>query len=307
MRSRRTTLATTSYSRDPAAVPTYDVHQHLWPEELIAALAARTTPPSLRGSTLALADEGDFEIDLGDHDVSDRLAMMDRDGIDIALLSLAPTLGIDELPKGEREPLVAAWHEGARRLASETGGRLLSFASGVAQEGFVGACVPAKALVEGGREFELLAADLVAARQVLFVHPGPGTLPGDQSWWSAVVDYTSQMQAAFMAWVCDTSSDVPRPKTVFALLAGGGPFQLERLACRGGEPRTDFEPDIFLEVSSYGTRALELCLETFGVGQFLYGSDVPVVDPSSTQNAVKSFGDEIATAIFETNPTVLFG
>lgn len=289
-----------------ARLPTYDVHQHLWPEELIAELSARTTTPCLNGSTLSLADEGDFETDLADHDVRRRLSTMDRDGIDVAILSLAPTLGIDDLPEAERAPLVAAWHDGARRLTAETSGRLRAFATGSSLEGFLGTCVSARAVVERPPELDRLAADLVARGQVLFVHPGPGIRSGSgQPWWSGVVDYTAQMQAAFVSWLCE-SGDAVRPRAIFALLAGGGPFQLERLACRGGQPRKDFDPDIFFEASSYGRRALELCLETFGVGQFLYGSDVPVVDPAPTLQAVRSFGEDVATAICEANPTRLF-
>ncbi len=37
------------------------MHQHLWPESLVEALAARTSPPLLRDTTLVV-DEGSFEI-----------------------------------------------------------------------------------------------------------------------------------------------------------------------------------------------------------------------------------------------------
>ena len=42
---------------------TYDVHQHLWPESFVAALAERTSPPLIRSHTLVLEHEGEFELD----------------------------------------------------------------------------------------------------------------------------------------------------------------------------------------------------------------------------------------------------
>jgi predicted TIM-barrel fold metal-dependent hydrolase len=64
---------------------------------------------------------------------------------------------------------------------------------------------------------------------------------------------------------------------------------------------------VFLDVASYGRRAIELCLTTFGIRQLLYGSDLPVVDPLPTLHAVRGFGDAVADAICGENPTLLFG
>ena len=52
-------------------------------------------------------------------------------------------------------------------------------------------------------------------------------------WWPAVVDYTSQMQRAYLAWLAHGQERWPDVDVVFAILAGGGPIQLERLASRG--------------------------------------------------------------------------
>lgn len=289
-------------------MPTFDVHQHLWPSELIDALAARREPPYLRDSTLVLADEGEFPLDRSEHRLDRRLATMDRDGTDIGVLSLQPTLGIEGLPAGEREPLRAAWHEGARRLIASGNGRIRAFASGACLDGFAGACVPAAAVLEGGSELEALLEQLASARRVLFVHPGSARPPpGAPAWWTGVVDYTAQMQAAYLAWLARDSEESARPRTLFAILAGGGPFQLERLRARGGDVRVEPDPEIFFDVSSYGSRSIEMCRSTFGVRQLVYGSDLPVVDPRPTLHAVRSLGDAVATMICDENATLLFG
>jgi hypothetical protein len=50
---------------DPAVI---DVHQHVWPASLVAALRARSTPPRMRGWTLELAGELDYKVDPHAHD-----------------------------------------------------------------------------------------------------------------------------------------------------------------------------------------------------------------------------------------------
>ena len=72
---------------------TYDVHQHLWPARFRAALAARETPPLLSGDELVTM-EGRFRIDLTEHEPETRIRALDRDGIDVAVLSLQASLGL---------------------------------------------------------------------------------------------------------------------------------------------------------------------------------------------------------------------
>ena len=60
---------------------TVDVHQHLWPEQLLRALERRSERPRLRGSRLELTVEPDYEADLSAHDPAMRLARIDRKSI----------------------------------------------------------------------------------------------------------------------------------------------------------------------------------------------------------------------------------
>ena len=81
-------------------------------------------------------------------------------------------------------------------------------------------------------------AALHATGGFLFVHPVAGSPPAEAPpWWPAVVDYTGQMQRAYFAWLADGLERWPGVNVVFTILAGGGPFQLERLGCRGGDAR----------------------------------------------------------------------
>lgn len=278
-----------------------DVHQHLWPEGFVAALAAREEPPFLRGSTLEL-DEGSYEIDLRDHDLGRRLAAMDRDEVDLAVVSLQPTLGIDLLHAEERGALFSAWEEGVVELVDAAGGRLAALASSGPRPGFVGVCVPAATVLEIER-LATTAAALERAGGFLFVHPGPAPRrAGAPAWWPALVDYTAEMQAAYLEWLHRGQERHPGLAVVFAILAGGGPIQLERLASRGVDVRSSLHPNVFFDTASYGRRALELCIETFGVEQLVFGSDAPVVDARATLEAVRGFGESVECIVRSDNP-----
>jgi hypothetical protein len=281
-------------------MPSFDVHQHLWPEELVAALANRREIPRIRGSMLELA-EGRFEVDLEAHRLDRRLEELDRDCIDVAIVSLPPTLGWESA----RE-LAVAFHEGIERLAGESRGRLRAFACGECRPGYAGACVSGRRLIAG---VDGLASELSRAGQVLFVHPGPPepTPAGSPPWWTAVVDYTTQMQAAFAWWIAQGPAAAAGVPVVFAILAGGAPFQLERLRGRGGPDAKSLDASFYLDTASYGRRALELCLSMYGVRPLLYGSDMPVVDSTPTLQALAGFGDAVKDVVTIANPTALFG
>jgi 6-methylsalicylate decarboxylase len=280
-------------------VPSYDLHQHLWPEPLIAALRARREPPRLRGDVLELPC-GSSRVDVRAHALDARLAALDRDEIDVAVVSCPPTLELDE-------ELVHAYHEGIAEVVAASGGRLLALAHGEVRDGFVGACVSAADVVEPAGLAPLLD-ELERRRGILFVHPGPAPVPdGGPAWWPAVVDYTAQMQAAYAVWIARGSEAWPDLRIVFAILAGGAPFQLERLASRDVDTRGVLYPNVYFDTASYGERAFELTLATYGVGQLVFGSDAPVLDVEPTLRSVRSFGQAVADAVCRDNPAGLLG
>ena len=145
--------------------PAYDVHQHLWPEAFIAELVRRREPPCLDGPVLRLPGELDSEADLDSHDLAVRLALLDRHGIDVAVVSIPPAYVSD--PEDE---LARAYHIGILELVAASGGRIQALAAASCREGFAGACVSAQSLVAG---LDLLLDELSQAGQILFVHPGP--------------------------------------------------------------------------------------------------------------------------------------
>ena len=269
----------------------FDVHQHLWPERLVSALRKRSRPPRIDGDQLVLG-EGTFEAGLEAHSLEARLGLLDEVGVDVAVVSLQPTLACDGIPE-----LVEAYHEGILELVDAADGRLRAFAVAECREGFAGACVPAPAVVAGIAE---LADALRSAGQTLFVHPGPVPPPpaGAPVWWSALVDYPAQMQAAYAAWLTHGDPELP---VVFAFLAGGAPFQLERLRARGGDVP---EMAVFFDTASYGPLALRLTGEACGPNCLVFGSDAPIMDARAAAAAVEAAG--VTETAFRANPGRLF-
>ena len=286
--------------RHAAGMTTYDLHQHLWPEAFVEALRERKTPPRLDGDVLETC-EGRFEVDLAQHDPETRLAALDRDEIDVAVLSLQPSLGLRDLAAPECEELELAWAEAVRELDST---RFRAFSPSCVREGFVGVSLGSSAFLD----FDAVAPTLDAAADGgappsscirRRVAPPATQRP---EWWEWVVGYPARMQEAYVAWLAFGRERWPTLRVLFAMLGGGGPFQLERLARRGVDVRSALDPNTFFDVSTHGRRAIELCVETFGVGQLVYGSDTPVVDSRPTLDAVRGFGDAVTHVLQSDTP-----
>jgi hypothetical protein len=287
------------------ASPAVDFHQHFWPEAFIRALESRDAPPRLRGSVLELVGHPGGEVDLGVYSLEARLELLDRDGIDLAVVSLSPALGIHDLPADEAEELIVLYEDGILDVSAAAGGRVVPLSTRLRPDGFAGVCVAASALAKLDGVADMLDV-LEREEKLLFVHPGPAAAARSRpTWWAEIVDYTSQMQAAYAAWLGEGTIRWPGLRVIFAILAGGWPFQLERLGSRGVEARETLRENMYFDTASYGRRALELCLATFGVGQLVYGSDVPVIDSRPTLDAVRSLGDAVVDALCTQNPARL--
>ena len=277
-----------------------DVHQHLWPEPLLAALARRRRPPLLRrrgsgGWTLRIAGEPDWPVDLADHDVARRARLVEEDGLARALVALSCPLGAEALPGDEARELVDAWHAGADDLPAV----LPAWAAASLDEpdptelarqldrGRVGLCLPALALAgpEGAARCAPLLALLEERGLPLLVHPGPAPWappppagPGDPPWWPALTSYVAQMQAAWLAFGAWARPAHPRLRACFAMVAGLAPLHAGRLASRGVALRAD-DAGVFLDTSSYGPEAVAAVAAVAGAGALVHGSDRPVVAP----------------------------
>lgn len=280
-----------------------DVHQHVWTDALLEALSARASLPFVRVSdgvaVLHSAGERAYAIDVASEEPGRRTELLDRDGVDRALIAISSPIGIEALPRDSALELIDAHLDGVAALGERFGrwgpvaldrpdpddvDRLL-------MRGCVGISLPAGALAGPDR---LIAIGHVLERaQALgapvFVHPGPApgqALPEpsltEPLWWRPLTDYVAQMQAAWLTFATLGRREFPELTALMAMLAGGAPLLNERLEARGG-PAVDLrDPLTFYDTSSYGPAAIEAMARRVGPDQLVYGSDRPVVEPQGS-------------------------
>jgi 6-methylsalicylate decarboxylase len=280
-----------------------DIHQHVWTEPLLNALADRRCLPFVQRTdgltVLHGGGELPYVIDTAAESADRRAQLLRADGVDLAVVALSSPIGIEALPHDTSAELISAHLDGVLTLGE-------GFAAwgpvpvrtpdpadvdAVLSRGCVGVSVPACALA-GRDALDHIGPVLerVQSRGVpLFVHPG-GVADGaareapltEPLWWRALTDYVSQMQAAWLTFATHGRRELPRLSVVFAMLAGGAPLQSERLATRGGPAIDLHDPLTFYDTSSYGPALVEVMARLLGPERLVYGSDRPVLEPLAT-------------------------
>jgi hypothetical protein len=257
---------------------------------------------------LELRGEPAYPTDPRDHDPDERAALADRDGIELALVSLSTALGIETLPPPEAGELLAAYHEGAREFPRPFGAWAAASLTALdpgdlerqLEAGFVGLQLPATALLDapGYARVAPLLDILEQRRHPLLIHPGPSTPAVRESpaWWPALVDYVQQMHAAWFAFRAHGRPAHPALRVCFAMLAGLAPLHGERVLARGGG-RGAVDADVFLDTSSYGTRAIDATVRVLGVDGLVNGSDRPYAEPTDAE-----LGSSVLSALRRANP-----
>jgi 6-methylsalicylate decarboxylase len=279
-----------------------DVHQHIWTEPLLDALAARQTLPFVRRSdtltVLHSVAEQPYVIDVEAERATRRASLVHTDGLDRALIAISSPIGIEVLPHEVAAELIDAHLNGVCGLPEEFGvwGPVALDASDPADvdrvlaRGCMGVSLPATALA-GLDTLDKTGPLLERASRLgvpVLIHPGAAGGAGreasltDPLWWRALTDYVAQMQAAWLTFVAAGRREHPELQVVFAMLAGCAPLQHERLAIRGGPPIELRDPLIYYDTSSYGAHAIEAVGGAVGPSQLVYGSDRPVVEPLRT-------------------------
>jgi 6-methylsalicylate decarboxylase len=292
-----------------------DLHQHVWTEPLLDVLAARRSAPFVRRSDGLTVLHSASELPCVIDEVAESPAARDRllaaDRLDQAVVAISTPIGVEMLAPVVAEELIAAHLDGVLTLGQgfRAWGPIPARAPepaavhAVLARGCVGVSLPATALADRSA----LQAALPALEQVqacgvpLFVHPGGfasrEACLDDPLWWTALTDYVSQMQAAWVTFAAFGRRELPGLRVLFAMLAGGAPLLAERLVARGG-PAIDLrDPETFYDTSSYGPMMVEAMARWVGPAQLVYGSDRPVIEPVVTGREVELMNN--ASALLE--------
>ena len=176
----------------------------------------------------------------------------------------------------ERDELELAWLAGIHQLVRESDGRLVPLAPGRVVDGFAGTSVGAAELLDDldahapllGEVDRRTVASSSSIRATAPLRPGTPALVG----WD--VGYARSHAARRSSpGSIDGRERCRQLRLVFSMLAGGAPFLLERLARSAGSTCAPCSiPASTSTSATHGRRAIELCIETFGVEQLVYGS-----------------------------------
>ena len=285
---------------------TVDVHQHLWPERLVLALERRTEPPRLRGSLLELPCEGPLR-----DRTSRRTCPSSASRFSIAAASTSPSSRSAPTWSSSSIRIFATpTTKGSRSSSAAAGGRLPRPCRRPLPAGL-------RRRLRLGRGWSSpgatrCSAELEAAGQVLFVHPGPprGPAPvGAPAWWAA----GRRLHGPDAGRLCGLALPRRRPllrslRVVFAILAGGAPVQLERLRSRGGRRATALRPNVYFDRRPTGRARSSSASTAFGAGQLAVRKR-RARDRSRRRRSrpCSSLGESVAGRVCEENPARLLG
>src|SRR4051812_129907 len=210
---------------DQGTMVATDVHQHLWPEGFIAALAGRSQAPAVRrdgrGWVIRVPGEPDSPFGPAAHDPAVRLAGLRASGLERALLCSSTPLGVEALPEDEARPLLEAWHDGAFEAGDAFGvwgalpvhGATPADVDALLDRGAVGVSLPA-ALLADPAAVEAAGPVLGALERrsaPVLVHPGPAAAVAASrsgadagrgaAWWPALTTYVSDVHLAWHAFL----------------------------------------------------------------------------------------------------------
>lgn len=291
-----------------------DMHAHWKPAEVADALRARTKEPRILRNedgveVLKLPRMGEETLANAFDDVGVHLSRMDRQGVEMSVLSLVGSFcWIEAQPMDVAEPLCRRVNDRLSAICQEHPGRFAAFAAlpltdmdvaaaelerVLGLPGMIGAQIPGNLFLT--RDDAEAARPLleVANRHhaVLFIHHGPR--PGDAfpkvgggTDNARRRNGTLDMQATLssvMVTLCLTDFLAPYPDVTIQVhnLGGNIPYEVERMDHRSlldtpeeELPSSRFrKAKVFVDCNSFGPRAIEAAVALYGAERIVCGTD----------------------------------
>jgi predicted TIM-barrel fold metal-dependent hydrolase len=291
-----------------------DMHAHWRPAEIADALRARTREPRILRNqegveVLKASRMGEEPLAKAFDDIDFHLARMDRQGVEVSVLSLLGSFcWIESQPREESEPLCRSVNDGLSAICQKHPGRFAAYAalpltdmSAAAAEferalglpGMIGAQVPGNYFLTR-KDAEAIRPLLDVAnrhRAVLFIHNGPR--PGDA--YPKVASDTDNarrrngtldMQASLssvMVTLCltDYLEDYPHAQVHVHNLGGNIPYEVERMdhRCLLDTPTEELpssrfgKAKVYVDCNSFGPRSIETAVRLYGAERVVCGTD----------------------------------
>ena len=324
-----------------------DMHAHWKPAEVADALRARGKEPRIvrdrDGVEVLKSRMSEEPLAKAFDDVDFHLARMDRQGVEVSVLSLLGSFcWIEAQPPEVSGPLCRRVNDRLSAICQEHPGRFAAFAAlpltdiaaaaaelerVLALPGMIGAQIPGN--------FFLTRDDAEAARPllevanrhhaVLFIHHGPR--PGDV--FPKVAGDTDNarrrngtldMQASLssvMVTLCLTDYLAPYPDVTIQVhnLGGNIPYEVERMdhRCLLDTPEEELpssrfrKAKVFVDCNSFGPRAIEAAVELYGADRIVCGTDGSAFGVDWTRKALADarIGEEARERILHRNAAAM--
>src|SRR3954452_20509323 len=291
-----------------------DMHAHWRPAEVADALRARTREPRIVRNqdgveVLKAGRMGEAPLAEAFDDVDFHLARMDRQGVEVSVLSLLGSFNwIEAQPLELSGPMCRRVNDGFSAICQKHPGRFAAFAalpltdmSAAAAEleralglpGVIGAQIPGNYFLTR-KDAEAMRPLLEAANRhhaVLFIHHGPR--PGDA--FPKVANDTDNarrrngtldMQASLssvMVTLCLTDCLAPYPDLTVVVhnLGGNIPYEVERMdhRCLLDTPNEELPSSrfrrakVYVDCNSFGPHAIEAAVRLYGAERIVCGTD----------------------------------
>src|SRR5436190_1352415 len=321
-----------------------DMHAHWRPAEVADALRARTREPRILRNpdgveVLKAGRMGEAPLAEAFDDVDFHLARMDRQGVEVSVLSLLGSFcWVEAQPLDVSGPLCRRINDRLSAICEEHPGRFAAFAAlplvdmsaaaaelerALALPGMIGAQIPGNAFLTRN-DSEAMRPLLEAANRhhaVLFIHHGPR--PGDA--FPKVANDTDNarrrngtldMQASLssvMVTLCltDCLADYPDVTVVVHNLGGNIPYEVERMdhRCLLDTPNEELPSSrfrrakVYVDCNSFGPRAIEAAVSLYGAERIVCGTDGTEFGVDWTRKALEEadIGDEAREQILHRN------
>lgn len=325
-----------------------DMHTHWRPAEIADALRARTREPRILRNqdgveVLKASRMGEEPLASVFDDVDFHLARMDRQGVDVSVLSLLGSFcWIEAQPPEESESLCRIVNDGLSAICQKHPGRFAAYAalpltdiSAAAAEleralglpGMIGAQIPGNFFLTR-KDAEAMRPLFEVAnrhRAVLFIHNGPR--PGD-AYPKVAADTdnarrrngTLDMQASLssvMVTLCltDYLADYPDAMIHVHNLGGNIPYEVERMdhRCLLDTPNEELPSSrfrkarVYVDCNSFGPRAIEAGVRLYGAERIVCGTDGTEFGCDWTRKALSEaqIGEEAREQILHGNAAAM--
>jgi predicted TIM-barrel fold metal-dependent hydrolase len=291
-----------------------DMHAHWKPAEVADALRARAREPRILRNpdgveVLKMPRMGDMPLDQAFDDVDFHLGRMDRQGVEISVLSLLGSFcWIEAQPPEVSGPLCQRVNDRLSAICRDHPGRFAAFAAlpladmgaaaaelerVLALPGIIGAQVPGNYFLTRDDADAMRPLLEVADKHsaVLFIHHGPR--PGDK--FPKVAGDTDNarrrngtldMQASLssvMVTLCltDLLASYPNVTVQVHNLGGNIPYEVERMdhRCLLDTPNEELpssrfrKTKVLVDCNSFGPRAIEAAVSLYGAERIVCGTD----------------------------------